>query len=161
MISGQQSGVIKYLGNIHFQPGLWAGLELLSPVGLHDGRVDDVEYFRCKPRYGGEAGGGRRFKVFLVDMECSPHCGPWRWLNSCLYSGLYSKKTTSRHQPRLNNTPTASTNGNTGLSRTLDISVGPLSDCLIVSPDTKHPSYILHYWDIFVPQSTDQADHTC
>ena len=50
LISGQQSGVIKYLGNFHAQPGLWAGLELDSPVGLHDGRVDEVEYFRCKPR---------------------------------------------------------------------------------------------------------------
>ena len=58
VISGQQSGVIKYLGNIHSQSGVWAGLELHSPVGLHDGRLDDVEYFRCKPRYGVEGGRG-------------------------------------------------------------------------------------------------------
>ena len=64
VISGQQSGVIQYLGNIHSQPGVWAGLELHSPVGLHDGRLDGVEYFRCKPRYGGrrEGGGGGGLK---------------------------------------------------------------------------------------------------
>ena len=66
VISGQQSGVIKYLGTTHFQvrdsppitqtltrhlqPGVWAGVELHRPVGLHGGEVDNVEYFICKPR---------------------------------------------------------------------------------------------------------------
>ena len=51
VISGQQSGVIRYLGTAHFQPGIWAGVELDNPVGLHNGFVDDIEYFVCKPRY--------------------------------------------------------------------------------------------------------------
>ena len=133
LISGQQSGVIKYLGNLHSQPGVWAGLELHSPVGLHDGRLDDVEYFRCKPRYGGRCRGRwrwRRFIVFLVGTECSLHCGLWRWLNSRLYSLLYTNNTTittTHHQPRLNNTLTASTNGKTDLRGTFKYLLCPLS----------------------------------
>ena len=70
MISGQEGGVIRYLGNVHFQvshsndvlccqeltfsfqPGVWAGVELINPVGLHGGLVDNVEYFCCQPRHG-------------------------------------------------------------------------------------------------------------
>ena len=70
-ISGQEAGVIRYLGNVHFQvklyndkhnllskfsfsfqPGIWAGVELFNPVGLHGGLVDNIEYFCCQPRHG-------------------------------------------------------------------------------------------------------------
>ena len=37
---------------LHFQPGIWAGVELLNPVGLHSGIVDNTEYFCCKPLHG-------------------------------------------------------------------------------------------------------------
>ena len=31
---------------------MWAGVELFNPVGLHNGFVDNVEYFCCEPRHG-------------------------------------------------------------------------------------------------------------
>jgi len=52
VISGQQHGVLQYLGPAHFQAGLWCGIELDSGVGLHGGCVGGVEYFCCRDNHG-------------------------------------------------------------------------------------------------------------
>ena len=52
LISGQECGTIKFLGKTHFKPGIWAGIDLFTPVGLHNGTVDGVQYFSCQPKHG-------------------------------------------------------------------------------------------------------------
>ena len=52
LISGQQCGKIRFLGETHFQTGVWAGVDLVNPVGLHNGTVDGLEYFSCRPHHG-------------------------------------------------------------------------------------------------------------
>ena len=46
-------GWVRFLGNTHFAPsGIWAGLELVDPLGLHNGTVLGREYFDCAPLHG-------------------------------------------------------------------------------------------------------------
>ena len=52
LISGQECGTIKFLGKTHFKPGIWAGIDLFTPVGLHNGTVDGEQYFSCSPKHG-------------------------------------------------------------------------------------------------------------
>jgi dynactin complex subunit len=44
--------MIKYIGKIHLDDGLWCGVKLDGPFGKHDGKVDGVRYFRCSHRFG-------------------------------------------------------------------------------------------------------------
>lgn len=46
------SGVIAYIGKTDFAGGTWIGVELDAPTGKHDGSVDGVRYFNCKPKHG-------------------------------------------------------------------------------------------------------------
>ena len=45
-------GTLLFKGNVQFAPGVWAGVELDRPVGRHDGRENDIRYFRCRPNHG-------------------------------------------------------------------------------------------------------------
>jgi len=45
-------GVVRYLGEVRFAKGLWAGVELVEKLGMHDGQVGGKRYFRCKPNHG-------------------------------------------------------------------------------------------------------------
>jgi CAP-Gly domain-containing linker protein 2 len=44
--------MLKYIGKIHVDEGIWCGVKLDGPSGKHDGKVDGVRYFRCPHRYG-------------------------------------------------------------------------------------------------------------
>ncbi|XP_063702581.1 kinesin-like protein KIF13B isoform X3 [Culicoides brevitarsis] len=46
------SGVISFIGETHFQAGLWVGVELDLPMGKNDGTVQNIQYFSCKPKHG-------------------------------------------------------------------------------------------------------------
>eukprot|EP01059_Diplonema_ambulator_P002569 TRINITY_DN1218_c0_g1_i1.p1 TRINITY_DN1218_c0_g1~~TRINITY_DN1218_c0_g1_i1.p1 ORF type:complete len:795 (+),score=253.94 TRINITY_DN1218_c0_g1_i1:37-2421(+) len=55
--TGRERGVIKYIGFPDFKKGVdydgcWIGVALDSPTGNHDGVVDGVRYFKCKPKHG-------------------------------------------------------------------------------------------------------------
>eukprot|EP01064_Diplonema_japonicum_P028399 TRINITY_DN434_c4_g1_i1.p1 TRINITY_DN434_c4_g1~~TRINITY_DN434_c4_g1_i1.p1 ORF type:complete len:760 (+),score=94.27 TRINITY_DN434_c4_g1_i1:121-2280(+) len=55
--SGRERGVIKYIGFPDFKKGVeydgcWIGVALDTPTGNHDGCVDGVKYFKCKPKHG-------------------------------------------------------------------------------------------------------------
>jgi len=45
-------GVVRYMGQVRFAKGLWAGVELVEKMGMHDGQVGGKRYFRCKPKHG-------------------------------------------------------------------------------------------------------------
>ncbi|KAJ5071315.1 ras guanine nucleotide exchange factor a [Anaeramoeba ignava] len=47
-----QKGIIKFIGNTEFAPGLWVGIELDSSTGRNDGTINGVKYFDCKPSHG-------------------------------------------------------------------------------------------------------------
>ncbi|KAG0725285.1 CAP-Gly domain-containing linker protein 3 [Chionoecetes opilio] len=45
-------GVIKYIGKVNFEEGVWLGVELRAAKGKHDGAVNGRRYFSCRPRHG-------------------------------------------------------------------------------------------------------------
>lgn len=47
-----KTGVIAYIGETEFSPGLWFGIILDSPNGKNDGTINGIQYFECKPKYG-------------------------------------------------------------------------------------------------------------
>ena len=44
--------MLRFYGNVKFEAGLWAGVELDEPIGRHGGSVDGVRYFKCRPKHG-------------------------------------------------------------------------------------------------------------
>lgn len=51
-VAGNKTGVLRYLGKVECDPGVWCGVELDEPVGLNDGSVRGVRYFTCPPQHG-------------------------------------------------------------------------------------------------------------
>ncbi|CAF0741452.1 unnamed protein product [Rotaria sordida] len=53
-LSKNRCGTIKYVGPTSLGSGIWYGIELDLPDGLHDGflSVDGQRYFQCKPQHG-------------------------------------------------------------------------------------------------------------
>eukprot|EP00421_Protoceratium_reticulatum_P015206 CAMPEP_0168377244 /NCGR_PEP_ID=MMETSP0228-20121227/10726_1 /TAXON_ID=133427 /ORGANISM="Protoceratium reticulatum, Strain CCCM 535 (=CCMP 1889)" /LENGTH=399 /DNA_ID=CAMNT_0008390235 /DNA_START=12 /DNA_END=1210 /DNA_ORIENTATION=+ len=47
-----KSGTVCYMGKAKFGAGEWVGVELDTPVGMHDGTVMGVKYFTCRPKHG-------------------------------------------------------------------------------------------------------------
>ncbi|XP_068085268.1 uncharacterized protein [Anabrus simplex] len=45
-------GVLRYLGPLHGEPGVWCGVELDEPAGLNDGSVRGTRYFQCRAQHG-------------------------------------------------------------------------------------------------------------
>ena len=46
-------GEVKYIGEVHFKPGMWIGIQYDEPFGKNDGSVEGKRYFQCQPKYGG------------------------------------------------------------------------------------------------------------
>lgn len=44
--------VIRFVGDAHFAPGSWVGIELEEPTGKNDGSVQGERYFECDPGFG-------------------------------------------------------------------------------------------------------------
>ena len=45
-------GRVRYVGECHFKPGLWMGIELNHPLGTNDGSIEDRRYFYTNPKRG-------------------------------------------------------------------------------------------------------------
>ncbi|XP_071450766.1 uncharacterized protein [Hetaerina americana] len=52
IVGGTKRGVLRFLGPIPFDSGLFCGVELHKPEGLNDGSVRGIRLFHCKPQHG-------------------------------------------------------------------------------------------------------------
>ncbi|KAG9408821.1 kinesin-like protein kif13a [Aphanomyces cochlioides] len=52
LVAGTTTGIVRYIGAVHFDRGLWIGIALTLPHGQHNGTVDGVSYFTCEERHG-------------------------------------------------------------------------------------------------------------
>ncbi|XP_073243048.1 CAP-Gly domain-containing linker protein 3-like isoform X2 [Porites lutea] len=51
-IGGNKFGILRFCGPTDFASGVWAGVELETPIGKNDGSVGGVSYFECFPKHG-------------------------------------------------------------------------------------------------------------
>ncbi|OTA65089.1 CAP-Gly domain-containing protein [Hypoxylon sp. EC38] len=52
LLSDGRNGVVRYVGQAHFAPGEWVGVELEDDSGKNDGAVQGERYFDCEPGRG-------------------------------------------------------------------------------------------------------------
>jgi len=49
---GTQTGIVRFIGETKFAPGIWVGTELPTPTGKNNGTVENISYFTCPPNCG-------------------------------------------------------------------------------------------------------------
>lgn len=52
LVSGNRSGVVRYIGEPDFSQGKWVGIELDKPTGKNNGEINGHSYFVCPPNHG-------------------------------------------------------------------------------------------------------------
>ncbi|XP_061183993.1 CAP-Gly domain-containing linker protein 1-like isoform X2 [Saccostrea echinata] len=68
-IGGIKLGELRYFGKTHIAAGLWCGIELYEKEGKHDGEVEGVRYFTCRPGHGIFAPVDKVSKIELVPHD--------------------------------------------------------------------------------------------
>ena len=59
LLKSGKEAIVRFVGKTHFAKGSWYGVELIGKdagAGRHNGRVDDVQYFRCTNDSAGDHG---------------------------------------------------------------------------------------------------------
>lgn len=51
-LNDSRIAVVRHVGEVHFQPGHWIGIELEEASGKNDGSVQGQRYFDCEQNYG-------------------------------------------------------------------------------------------------------------
>uniref|UniRef100_A0A8B9J806 CAP-Gly domain-containing protein n=1 Tax=Astyanax mexicanus TaxID=7994 RepID=A0A8B9J806_ASTMX len=95
LVCNSRPGVLKYKGPTTFAGGFWAGVELDTPRGNHNGTFRGVKYFTCKKNHG-----------VLVRAEDVTH--PSREWCSYLNTGAHQESFSDEDPPNGQN----GTNGN-------------------------------------------------
>lgn len=93
LVSGVKTGVLRFVGTTEFSTGLWAGVELETPTGRHNGTVKGVMYFRCAKNYGIFVPMNRLTKI--------PHVGSGRQGRSLSQAHRQNSRTASRRSTSL------------------------------------------------------------
>lgn len=52
VLVNNELGIVRYVGHVEFEEGLWVGVELRLPRGKNDGTVCGKQYFVCKANHG-------------------------------------------------------------------------------------------------------------
>ena len=52
LIGQKMAGVVQFVGQTMFAPGVWIGVELDLAKGTNDGSMDGIRYFTCQPSHG-------------------------------------------------------------------------------------------------------------
>ena len=52
LIGQKMAGVVQFVGQTMFAPGVWIGVELDLAKGTNDGSMDAIRYFTCQPSHG-------------------------------------------------------------------------------------------------------------
>lgn len=100
-------GIVRFIGETKFAPGIWYGIEFNKAIGKNDGSVNDVRYFSCKPKHGIFSPVTKIYKilkdgrnVFDSDDNCSELSFA---LSRCSTDTSASKSHLSprRHKPRM------------------------------------------------------------
>ncbi|XP_069954051.1 CAP-Gly domain-containing linker protein 3 isoform X1 [Cherax quadricarinatus] len=93
LINGIKTGTLRFVGTTEFATGLWAGVELETQTGRHNGTVKGVMYFRCAKNYGIFVPVNRLTKI--------PHVNVGRQGRSTSVSQRQRSNTTSRRSVSL------------------------------------------------------------
>lgn len=48
----KRSGLVMFVGSVHWATGLWVGIQFDDPVGRNDGEAKGVRYFTCPQNHG-------------------------------------------------------------------------------------------------------------
>eukprot|EP01084_Bolivina_argentea_P234325 394502_1 len=48
----RENGILRFVGTVHFDYGCFYGIELMEPLGDHNGSIDNRQYFDCPQYYG-------------------------------------------------------------------------------------------------------------
>ncbi|RTG83316.1 CAP-Gly domain-containing linker protein 3/4 [Schistosoma bovis] len=52
LVAGQRRGVLRFIGQTQFAPGIWYGIELEQAVGKNNGSINGIRYFDCAVGHG-------------------------------------------------------------------------------------------------------------
>jgi len=52
LIGQKMAGVVQFVGQTMFAPGVWIGVKLDLAKGTNDGSMDGIRYFTCEPSHG-------------------------------------------------------------------------------------------------------------
>ncbi|KAI8142270.1 hypothetical protein BJV82DRAFT_616158 [Fennellomyces sp. T-0311] len=89
-------GTLRFLGDTHFKPGVWAGIELdVEGAGKNDGCVQGVRYFAC-PQHTGLFVLASKVTPLPSGMEFDDEEEKKPVARSCASSGCCSNKTTDK-----------------------------------------------------------------
>ncbi|VDQ02733.1 unnamed protein product [Trichobilharzia regenti] len=89
LVAGQRRGILRFIGETQFAPGVWYGVELEQPVGKNNGSINGVRYFDCAVGHGIFAPVNRIQKLPSRSNTPNPHCATMANRRDTLMSTSY------------------------------------------------------------------------